>query len=160
MLLPQYYCRESVSEINRANKRDTWNILHSLHPTQQWVDNGWMHRQMTLRCATGSLADSGSQVLAKKLYFPPLSASPTLELRMMWALTMAANSSWWSGLKSHCCLSADRELRALSVGQNMVSGLWTGIVRTGSKPAACKANDSAHKPFSHSLSVYIYGNHV
>lgn len=59
---------------------------------------------------------------------------------MMWAFTMEANSSWWSGLRSHCCLLVGRELRALSVGHNMVNGLWTCISRTGIKPAACSTN--------------------
>lgn len=62
---------------------------------------------------------------------------PTLELRMIWAFMVAASWSWWSGLESQRCLSAGRELRASSVGQNMVNGWWMDMLSTGSNPASC-----------------------
>lgn len=52
----------------------------------------------------------------------------------MWALMVAATWSWWSGLESQRCLSAGRELRALSVGQNMVNGRCMDILSKGSNP--------------------------
>lgn len=56
---------------------------------------------------------------------------------MMCALTVAASSSWWSGLESQRCLSGGSELRARSVGQNIVNGRWMDDCSTGSRPARC-----------------------
>lgn len=63
MLLPQYYCRNPMSN-NYTSEYAISNIscIVCTPPNQQWVGNGWMHGQMTLRCVTGSLADNGSQV--------------------------------------------------------------------------------------------------
>lgn len=60
----------------------------------------------------------------------------TLALRMMWAFTRAASSSRWSGLDNQRCRSAVRELRAMSVGHNMVNGWWLSIANTGNNPAS------------------------
>lgn len=60
----------------------------------------------------------------------------TLALRMIWAFTRAASSSRWSGLDNQRCRSAVRELRAVSVGHNMVNGWWLSIAKTGSNPTS------------------------